>query len=69
MRPILGFLSLVMSVTKLVPVKVNALTFISASAKLWAMYTSQGSARLIGPKQSSANPAGEVKSDWRVTYK
>ena len=64
-----GLLSLVISLTVLVPVEANALTFNSAPAKFWGhIYASQGSGELIGSNPTSTNLEGDVKSEWRVTY-
>lgn len=62
-------LSLVISLTVLVPVEANELTFNSAPAKFWGhIYASQGSGELIGSSPTSANLEGDIKSEWRVTY-
>ncbi|MFM8235907.1 MAG: fibronectin [Actinomycetota bacterium] len=62
-------LSLVLSITVLIPIEASALSFNSAPAKFWGyIYASDVSTNSLYSKTQQNSLEGEVKSEWRVTY-
>ena len=62
-------LSLVLSVSVLIPIEASALSFNSAPARFWGhIYASEDSSASLNSKVPQNSLDGEVKSEWRVTY-
>ncbi|MFM8384483.1 MAG: fibronectin [Actinomycetota bacterium] len=62
-------LSLVLSITVLIPIEASALSFNAAPAKFWGyIYASDVSTNSLYSRTQQNYLQGEVKSEWRVTY-
>ncbi|MEY3318424.1 MAG: hypothetical protein RL540_796 [Actinomycetota bacterium] len=62
-------LSLILSLTVLLPIQANALSFNSAPARFWGhIYASNSSEVSVKIKPGGESLEGVVKSEWRVTY-
>jgi len=63
------FLSLALSISLLIPIEANALSFNSAPARFWGhIYSSEDRTASLNSKAPQNSIEGEVKSEWRVTY-
>lgn len=69
-RVLAGLTTLSLALSIFLPVSSSALSFNSAPARYWGyIYAGQDQATAITSTASSNQLEGEVKSEWRVTYK
>ena len=62
-------LALALSISLLIPIEANALSFNSAPARFWGhIYASEDATASLNSKTPQNSLEGEVKSEWRVTY-